>query len=260
MDFIVNFFNVVLYQPLFNLLVLFYQYLPGNDFGIAVIALTVLTRVIFYPLNLKAIKSQKLLQELQPKIQEIQRKYKADKEKLTKATIELYQKGKVNPLSGCLPILIQFPILIALFWVLRKGLRAEEINSLYSFIPHPGSIDPSFLGIINLAQSCSVKISETQSLLIWPAIVLVVLTGIFQFVQTKMITPKAQTKKGKADFSTIMQKQMLYFFPVFTVFILWNLPSAIALYWLVTSLFSIFQQYLIFRPKSKTSFAAGQET
>lgn len=245
MDFIITFFNTFLYRPLFNLLVLLYQYLPGHDFGIAVIALTVLVRVVFYPLNLKAIKSQKLLQELQPKIQEIQRKFKNDKEKLTKATIELYQKGKVNPLSGCLPILIQFPILIALFWVFQKGLRVEEMVNLYSFVPNPGQIVPTFLGILNLAQ---------------PSAVLAVLCGFAQFVQTKMLTPKTQTKKGKADFSTMMQKQMLYFFPIFTVFILWNLPSAIALYWLVTSLFSVFQQYLIFRPKTKTSLNAEQRT
>lgn len=246
MDFLINFFNIFLYRPLFNLLVLLYQYLPGHDFGVAVIVLTVLVRIIFYPLNLKAIKSQKLLQEIQPKIQEIQRKYKGDKERLTKATIELYQKGKVNPLSGCLPILIQFPILIALFWVFQKGFQGGEIDYLYSFVPRPESINPSFLGLADLAQSASVAINGAAQLL-WPNIVLVVLAGIFQFVQVKMITPKTQAKKDKADFSTVMQKQMLYIFPVFTIFILWRLPSAIALYWLVTSLFSIFQQYLIFK-------------
>lgn len=247
MDFLVSFFNIFLYKPLFNLLVLFYQYLPGNDFGVAIIVLTILIRVIFYPLNLKAIRSQKLLQELQPKIQEIQKKYKADKEKLTKATLELYQKSKVNPLSGCLPILIQFPLLIALFWVFQRGLQAEEMANLYSFVPNPGQIVPTFLGIINLSQSCVLKISETQNVLLWQNAILVALTGIFQFIQTKMMTPKTQPKKDKADFSTTMQKQMLYFFPVFTVLILWGLPSAIALYWLTTSLFSIFQQYLIFK-------------
>ena len=259
MDFLINFFNIFLYKPLFNLLVLFYQYLPGHDFGVAIIALTVLIRVIFYPLNLKAIKSQKLIQELQPKLQELQKKYKNNKEQQTKATLELYQKEKINPLSGCLPILIQFPILIALFWVLRKGFQGEELNSLYSFIPHPGSIDPSFLGITNLAQSTSITMDGTTQFL-WFNIILVVLAGVLQFIQTKMMTPKARAKGGKADFSTMMQKQMLYIFPFFTVFILWRLPSAIALYWLVTSLFSIFQQYLVFKPRIKASFSEKQET
>lgn len=250
MDFLTNFFNIVLYRPLFNLLVLFYQYLPGHDFGVAVIALTVLVRIIFYPLNLKAIKSQKLLQELQPKIQEVQRKYKGDKEKLTKATIELYQKGKTNPLSGCLPILIQLPILIALFWVFQGGFKSEQINNLYSFVPRPEVIDPSFLGIANLAQSASVTINNTTQLL-WPNIVLVVLAGIFQFIQTKMVTPKQKTdKKQDSSFAGQMQKQMQYFMPVFMVLILFRLPSAIGLYWLTTTLFTIGQQYVILRKKN----------
>lgn len=233
MEVLVSFFNTALFKPLLNLLVLLYYYLPGNDFGVAIITLTVLVRIIFYPLNLKAIKSQRMLQELQPKIQEIQKKYKTDKEKLTKATLELYQKSKVNPLSGCLPILIQFPLLVALFWVFQKGLQVEEMVNLYSFVPNPGQINPTFLGIVNLAL---------------PNIALAILCGIAQFFQTKTMTPASQLKKsGKADFSSMMQKQMLYFFPFFTVLILWRLPSAIGLYWLVTSLFSIFQQYLIFK-------------
>ena len=241
MAFLTIFFNEVLYRPLFNLLVLLYQYLPGHDFGIAVISLTVLIRVVLYPLNFQAIKSQKALQELQPKIQEIQKKYKEDKEKLAKATIELYKKSRVSPLSGCLPILVQLPILIALFWVFQKGFQAGEMAKLYSFVSFPGEINPTFLGILNLAQ---------------PQIVLAVICGIAQFFQTKMLTPAQKIQKGsKADFSTMMQKQMLYFFPLFTVLILWRLPSAIALYWLITSLFSILQQYLILKPLKKTQIA-----
>ncbi|OGZ17819.1 MAG: hypothetical protein A2Z78_01180 [Candidatus Nealsonbacteria bacterium RBG_13_36_15] len=248
MDFLINFFNIALYKPLFNLLVLFYVYLPGHDFGIAIIIITILVRIIFYPLNLKAIQAQKILQEIQPKIQEIQQKYKGDKEKLTKATIELYQKGKINPLSGCLPVLVQFPILIALFWVFQKGLQVGQMNNLYSFVPRPEIITPSFLGVANLAHSASVTINNTTQLL-WPNIILIVLAGVLQFIQTKMMSPKTKIKNDKADFTAIMQKQMLYIFPIFTVFILWRLPSAIALYWVVTSLFSIFQQYLIFKPR-----------
>ncbi len=119
-------FHAILYQPLFNALVLLYQYFPGHDFGIAVIILTVLIRILLYPLMFQSIKSQKILAELQPKIQEIQNKYKNDKEKQTKATMELYQKEKINPFGGCLPLLIQLPILIALFQVFSKGLLPES--------------------------------------------------------------------------------------------------------------------------------------
>lgn len=235
MELLISIFNTVLYQPLFNILVLLYEHLPGHDFGVAVIGLTVIIRIFLYPLMAKSIKSQKILSELQPKVQEIQQKYKNDKEKQAKETMGLYQKEKINPFGGCLPLLIQLPILIALFQVFWKGLQPEAMKWLYSFVPHPGEIDPSFLGIINLSQA---------------SLPLAILAGITQFFQTKMITPKTlkpQTKDQMSQFSNMMQKQMLYFFPIFTVFILWKLPAAIGLYWVITALFSILQQYLIFK-------------
>ena len=239
MDLFINAFNVILYQPLFNALVLLYQYLPGHDFGIAVIVLTVIIRIILYPLMIKSIKSQKLLSELQPKIKEIQQKYKDDKGKQSKEMMAFYQKEKINPFGGCLPLLLQLPILIALYRVFWKGLQPEAMSHLYSFVPNPGTIDPTFLGLINLAEV---------------SLGLAVLAGITQFFQTKMLIPKTkkiQTQKGQApQFSDMMQKQMLYFFPIFTVFILWRLPSAIGIYWIITALFSIGQQYLIFKPRA----------
>ena len=237
MEAIISIFNTVLYDPFLNALILLYKYLPGQDFGVAVIALTVLIRIVLYPLMVKSIKSQKALQELQPKIKEVQDKYKNDKEKQTKEMMALYQREKINPFGGCLPLLIQLPILIALYRVFWKGVTPEAMNSLYSFVPHPGAIDPSFLGLISLSE---------------PNIVLALIAGITQFFQTKMLMPKKQKSSDgqeskKADFSQMMQKQMLYFFPIFTVFILWRLPAAIGVYWVVTALFSIFQQRLIFR-------------
>jgi len=236
MGLLINAFNVILYQPLFNALVLLYEYLPGHDFGVAVIALTVIIRLLFYPLMVQSIKSQKSLSELQPKIQEIQSEYKDDKEKQARATMELYQKEKINPFGGCLPLLIQLPILFALYRVFWQGFQPEAMDMLYSLVPHPGTIDPTFLGIINLGEA---------------SLVLAVLAGITQFFQTKMITPKTpKSKQGEgqmAQFSGMMRKQMLYFFPIFTVFILWKLPAAIGLYWVITALFSILQQYLIFK-------------
>jgi len=245
MDLLINVFNVILYQPLFNALVLLYQYLPGRDFGIAVIALTIIIRLVLYPLMVQSIKSQKALSELQPKIQEIQSKYKQNKERQARLTMELYKKEKINPFGGCLPLLIQLPLLIALYRVFWKGLQPEAMDSLYGFVPNPGIIDPTFLGIINLAEA---------------SLVLAVLAGITQFFQTKMITPKTSKPKSgdqMSQFSGMMQKQMLYFFPVFTVFILWKLPAAIGVYWIITALFSILQQYLIFKPRTKEGLSTG---
>ena len=240
MGLLISIFNTILYQPFFNALVLLYEHLPGHDFGIAVIVLTIIIRLILYPLMIQSIKSQKVLSELQPKIQEIQQKYKDDKEKQAKETMGLYQKEKINPFGGCLPLLIQLPILIALYQVFWKGLQPEAMINLYNFVPHPGVIDPTFLGVINLGQA---------------SLILAVLAGITQFFQTKMITPHQSADRGQVpktpDFSGMIQKQMLYFFPIFTVFILWKLPAAIGLYWVVTALFSIFQQHLIFKQPKK---------
>ena len=235
-DILVSFFDIVLYKPLFNGLILLYQYLPGQDFGIAVIVLTVFIKIVLYPLGVKSIKMQKALSELQPKMKEIQERFKQDKEKQAKAMMELYQKEKINPLSGCFPLLVQLPIIIALYRVFWKGLQPEQMAYLYSFVPSPGVIDSTFLGIIDLAAPC---------------IALAFLAGILQFFQTKMMMPHFSKKSGggskKKDqmgqFSDMMQKQMLYFFPVFTVIILWTLPSAIGLYWIVFTLFAIIQQH-----------------
>ena len=251
MNFLTISFNIILYRPLLNALVVIYEAIPGHDFGMAIIILTLLIRVLLYPSTLKSIKSQKAIQEIQPKMKEIQAKFKDDKEKQGRAIMELYKREKVNPLSGCLPLLVQFPILIALFIVL-KNLSSGSIDGgvLYSFIPHPGAINPIFLGIINITQSAAVKVNQTVQYL-WPNIILIFLAGVFQFFQTKMITPKNKKFSGKQnDFSQIMQKQMLYFFPIFTILILWKLLSAIALYWLTTSLFSIGQQRLAFKNKN----------
>lgn len=232
-ELLIKFFDVFLYHPLFNSLVLLYNYLPGHDFGIAIILLTIIIRIILYPVSVKALNSQKTLQALQPKIQEIQKKYKDNKEQLAKETLELYRREKINPFSGLFLALIQLPILIALYTVFWKGLNPAELANLYSFVSNPGQINAVFLGIVDLSKA---------------NFALAVLAGIFQFFQTKMLTPKSVPGQGKSsDMSQIMQKQMVYFFPFLTVFILMSLPSAIGLYWIASGIFSIIQQYFIFK-------------
>ncbi len=229
-------FNTLLYQPLLNLLLLFYVYLPGHDFGVAIIVLTLVIRFLLYPLMAQSIRSQKVLSEIQPKIQELQKKYKDDKEKQMKEIMGLYKEAKINPLGSFLPLFIQFPILIALYQVFWKGLQPSSMSSLYNFVPNPGAIDPTFLGLINLSEA---------------SIILAFVAGIAQFVQTKMMTPVVKSQKSSSQISDRMQSQMLYILPIFTVFILWKLPAAIGLYWVVTSLFSIVQQYFILKKPPK---------
>jgi len=210
--FLVNIFDIFLYRPLFNFLVLIYNYLPTHDFGLTIILVTIIIRFILYPISVKALNSQK--------------------EKQAKETLELYRKEKINPFSGLFLIIIQLPILIALYRVFWEGLKPEALNSLYNFVVNPIHINAMFFNVVNLSK---------------PNFTFAVLAGIIQFFQTKMLAPKLNKKQAKeANMASIMQKQMLYIFPVITIIILLKLPSALGLYWIVSGIFSIIQQYFIF--------------
>jgi YidC/Oxa1 family membrane protein insertase len=230
----VNFFHTILSQPLFNGLIALYQYVPGHDLGVAIILLTLIIKFILYPLAAKGIQSQKALNQLQPKMKEIQERLKNNKEEQAKAVMALYKTEKVNPFSGFLTLIIQLPILWALFRVFINGFSEEKLSILYPFISNPGQINTSFLGIVDLSKA---------------SIVLAILTGVAQFIQSKMTVPSQPKKNqtGAPQFSNMMQKQMLYFLPLFTVFILWRMPAAVALYWLTTTIFTIVQQYIILK-------------
>jgi len=225
--FLTKTFNVILYQPLFITLILLYQFLPGNDFGIAVIVLTILIRLILFPLMNQSLKAQKALSKTQEKIQSIQNKYKDNKEKQMEAIIELYKQEKINPYASLVPLFIQIPQLIALYLVFWRELQPETLNLLYSFVPRPQTINPSFLGLLDLSL---------------PSPALAILAGIFQFLQSKQLSSE---KKTKDKISEVMSQQMLYFFPILTILILLRIPSAVALYWIITVLFSMVQQQFI---------------
>ncbi len=237
-EYLVWAFNVILYQPLFNFLVFLYNYLPGNDFGVAIIILTLIIRLSLCPSAVKSMRAQRALNEIQPKIKEIQKKYKDDKRKQAKEILELYKETKINPFGSLLPTLVQFPLLIALYSVFRRGFDPGELVNLYSFMKNPGTIKTSFLGIIDLSH---------------PNLIIAVVAGIFQFIQTKTMIKTPFKAEGKeVDFSRIMQKQMTYFFPFLTVMILLGLPSALGLYWATGSLFLIIQQYFILKKEKNT--------
>ncbi|MDD3006598.1 MAG: YidC/Oxa1 family membrane protein insertase [Candidatus Pacebacteria bacterium] len=243
-------FTELIYRPLFNLLVFLYDIVPGNDIGVAVIVLTILVRLALYKVNGRAIKGQRELQEIQPEIKEIQKKYKDNKEKQAQELMAVYQKRKISPFSGCLPLLIQFPIIIALYQVFMNGFRGESLDLLYSFVPNPGHLNTiSFGGIIDLAN---------------PNLILAVLAASLQYFQTKSIMSVANKKKEDVepkkksemtpeekmqDFTQSLSKNMMYMMPAMTLVFGMTFPSGLALYWSVTTLFAIVQQYLIIKKR-----------
>lgn len=244
-------FHEFLYKPLFNLLIFLYETISFGDLGVAIILLTILVRLAFFPLSQKAVKSQKELFKIQPKIREIQQKYKDDKERQAREIMNLYKTSGVNPLSGCLPILIQIPILIALYWVFLKGFNGGALveSDFYSFTPKPESINYTAFGFLDLSKN---------------NVYVAFIAALFQYLQSRMMF-KQQMKakkevrkeeilhdKNKAgkfidEMSTVMSKQMMYFVPFLTFVVSASLHAGIALYWAVTTLFSLVQQWYVFR-------------
>jgi YidC/Oxa1 family membrane protein insertase len=255
-------FDLLVYNPVYNLLVFVYTVFSWKDFGIAIIIVTLIIKFLLIPLSKKQIESQKKMQELQPKIKEVQEKYKNDKEKQSRMMLELYKENKTNPFSGCLPMIVQLVFLIAIYRVLfnisSAGLKVDAA-ALYSFVPDPGQINKMFLGMIDLSSTLNLSQLALKDA---PQLILILLAAGSQYFQTKMLmaTKKEENKNkkqsdGKPDFSEIMTKQMLYLGPLLTLFIGIKFPAGLALYWFISTGFMIVQQYYLARNTEKQSKA-----
>lgn len=237
-------FYSILIQPLINILTVLYSLIPGHDFGIAIILLTILVRIVLWPFAAKALHGQKSLQEIQPEIEKLKKKYR-DKQELNKALMELYKEKEINPLGSCLPSLIQIPFMLGLFYVLIKFKDPNFVQladpssgvqaTLYPFVRNlsfvKGALSisavfkTSLFGLINLAA---------------PSLILAVLAALAQFVQSKMLAPKKTGDPGQKAMS-----QMTFLLPAITFIFALSLPAALPLYWLVTTVVAIIQQYLV---------------
>lgn len=233
-------YQVICYQPILNVLVFLYN--NTADLGVAIILLTVIIKAALWPLSQKAIKSQTELQAIQPKIDELKKKYANDKAGLGQATMDLYKEHKINPLSSCLPLLIQLPFLFAVFRVLRNGLL-KDLGLVYFFLIKPENFNALSFGFMDLSK---------------PVIYLAVLAGIAQFIQSKMMLAKQKksnigqkTPDAQEDMASIMNKQMTYIFPVMTVIIGISLPGGLTLYWFMFTVLTILQQFLVLKTKKE---------
>ncbi len=230
-----KFFEITLYQPLYNILMFLVWLVPGHSVGWAIVILTVLVRLALLPSGLKQARMQQKMKQLQRELQEIKRKYQHDRQAEAQATMALYRKHGVSPFSGCLPMLIQLPILIILYRVFMVGFNKNSFNLLYPFVPRPEFIQTHFFGI---------DLSQPDR---W---VLPILAGVVQFIQSWQVQklqpqPEQTSKKSEPDFSQILSRQMMFIFPVMTVIIGMRLPAALPLYWIVMTLFMIAQQWWV---------------
>ena len=244
MNFIVLIFNTILYQPMLNILIWLYG-LIGN-FGVAIIILTLLIKLFLRPLNKKAIASQKAMSEIQPKMQEIQNKYKNDREKQALELVSLYKRENFNPFAGFLLLFLQIPIILALFYVVKNGINVSEIGqSLYFFVKLPSVIYPY---LINFNGYEILDLSK-------PNVYLAILTAGAQYLQIKTSAPQSITKSKDGEnnnmneIGNIMQKQMGFFVPIMTFIVLFNLPAALGLYWIVSTVVSVFEQRQLLNKK-----------
>lgn len=235
MTFIKDVLMVILYQPLYNILIFLINIIPGHSVGLAIVVLTLIIRFALYPSTKKSLIAQKKIRKLQPKLDEIKEQYKGDVAAQNTALMELYKKEEINPLGSCLPMLIQLPIFYVLYRVFINGLSTVQTSLLYSFIPRTDSINTMFFGL---------DLSKKE------LIILPLITAILQFWQSKQLMPKKQ-QSGKEDPTVAMTKQMMYIFPVMIFITARSLPAALPLYWAVNSLFSIVQQWYLLKESTE---------
>ncbi len=230
-----SFLYETLYRPIFNglyvVLVFIYDNLAFGDIGVAIILLTLVVRVVLYPIFHKGMYHQSVMQKLQPKIKEIQTKHKDDMQKQSEALLDLYREHKVNPFSGFLFLLLQLPIFIAMYGLFRD-LGSGTLQALYPTIVARGDINFMFLGLINMQER---------------SIILIAIAVVLQYLQGRYAMVKTAKEDVNKELSTAEQvsRNMLYLMPGITLVILWSFSSAIALYWAATTAFSILQQYII---------------
>ena len=242
-------FNLIFTFPILNGLLLLYQ-LFNNDFGLSIIVLTIIVRLILFPLTLQQLKSSKATQAIQPQITELREKYKKDPKAQQAALSALYKESGVNPVAGCLPLLIQMPVIYGLYFALRTILlnpTLKGINSLiYPFLPllqkfSESSLNLNWFTFINASWHISLGVPD-------PTHILPILAGLATFIQLRMSQPRTNTNPNSKSSPNAMAQQMQimqFMMPVITIFIGWTFAAGLALYWTTTSVFGMVQQYFV---------------
>lgn len=231
-------FSTLFYQPLYNVLVFILSVMPGANVGVAIVLLTLLVRGALSPLSHRSVVSQQKMRLLTPHLEKIKEKHKDDKQEQARRTMELYKEYGINPFSGCLFVVVQLPIIFALYYVFLKGLPHLNTEHLYSFVHLPSAVSMVFLGV-----DLSLKKN----------IIFALLASVAQYFQIKLSVPAlAPTEKDtkqafKDDFARSFNVQMRYMLPVIVFGISYSLASAVALYWTTSNFFSIAQELYVAR-------------
>ena len=233
-----NIFNTIFYEPIYNGLIFLLHAIPV-DVGVAIIIVTIIVKLILFPLSLSSVKSQHALKEVQPEIDALKEKHKDNPQKQAEETFALYRERNIKPFRGFLTLLIQLPVIFALYYVfLRGGLPEISMDILYPFVKAPEMVSMKFLGLIDMAEK---------------SIILALLAGITQYIQMNIALPSTIESEGKqlSPMAGVTSK-MKYFFPPIVIIISYSLSGAIALYWTTSNLFHLAQEFLVKRKFEKT--------
>ena len=195
-----------------------------GNYGIAIIIVTILMRIIVFPLTLKQEKSMKKMRELQPELEKIKEKYKDDPQEYQRKTAELYRESGVNPLGGCLPLLIQMPIFVALYWAFSGNAIPADAKFLWFTLKQPDRLFMMGKFAFNLLPVLNVGVT---------------------YIQQKIMTSATGGQENNQQMQT-----MMYMLPLMMLFIFYNMPSGVTLYYLVSGALSLVQQYFILKGRS----------
>lgn len=236
-------FHGLFYDPLYNLLVFVINHIPGGDVGLATIIVTIIVKVVLFPLSKQATKTQLKMKLLEPEMAKIKEQYGKNREEFGRKTLEFYRKNEINPFASFFLILIQLPVIIALAYIfISGGLPTIKTELLYSFVAAPALVSTLFLGFIDV----SVR-----------SVVLSVIAGLAQFIQIRLSVPAYTAPANPSanptfgdDLAKSMNVQMRYVMPVIMFFVCLSVSGAVALYWITGSIFTIGQE-LYFRKTIK---------
>lgn len=235
----IAFYNNFFFEPLYNSLIFLFKVFPWADAGVIVVILTILVRLILFPLSRKAVLTQVKMNELNPQIEQIKEKYKSQPEEQARRTLALYRETGVNPFSGIFVIIIQIPIIFALYQIFLHFPKVDG-TILYSFVSAPANINTTFLGLVEIGEK---------------SLLLAFLAGISTYFQFIVSTKGQKAPKGNSfgdNLAKNMQTQMKFIFPVIMFFIAYTISGVIGLYFLTTNLFSIAQEIFVRRKLTPT--------
>lgn len=262
-------FDTIVVQPIFNVLMTLYALIPGHDFGLAIILVGILVRLLMWPLVKKQLHQTKLMRAVQPELKKIKQRAAGNKQLEGQMMLELYRERGINPFSSFAVLLIQLPVFIALFQIIKIVTTSrqeiatfiyeplKQLAPLKAIVANTDTFNESLLHIIDLT-----KHALGAGAPYWPLIILAALSALLQYYQSKQITPKpaenkrlrdilrasaSGTQTDQSEVSAIIGQRMIYFFPVIAFAVALYLPGALVLFYTISSLVAVIQQHQLLK-------------